>query len=121
MKNDTVDTDAYLGRLPDWQKNHLQTFRSVIHSVIPTVIEEIKWNVPVFIHDGKVLFAMSAFKQHTKYNFILNGALLEDKDGLFNNGFDSKKSRGLDRKENDTIDEAALKRLVEDAVRHAES
>ena len=44
-------------------------------------------------------FAMSAFKENTKYNFMINGARLEDPDKLFNNGLDSKVSRGIDMRE----------------------
>ena len=50
----------------------------------------------MFLVNKKLVFAMSAFKQHTKFNFIRNGAEIVDTDSLFNNGFDSKKSRGID-------------------------
>jgi hypothetical protein len=78
------------------------------------VVEEIKWGVPVFLLDKKMMFAMSGFKQHTKYNFIQNGALLDD-DKLFNNGLESKKSRSIDLREGEVIDAAKLSQLVERA------
>ncbi len=59
---------------------------------------------------------MAAFKEHTKYNFILNGALLTDDDNLFNNGFESKKSRGIDLREKEKIDEKKLEGLIKQAV-----
>src|ERR1700712_1530747 len=90
----TIDT--YLAGLPDWQRNNLETFRKLLHEATPNITEDWKWNVPVFLLNGKMVFAMSAFKDHTKYNFILNGALLDDPASLFNNGFESKKSRGID-------------------------
>jgi len=55
---------------------------------------------------------MSSFKAHTKYNFILNGALLDDKDELFNNGLESKKSRAIDLREDERIDETKLESLI---------
>ena len=59
-----------------------------------------------------MVFAMSAFKQHTKFNFILNGALIEDKNNLFNNGFDSKKSRGIDLREGEKVNTNQLESLI---------
>jgi hypothetical protein len=104
--------DTYLQSLPDWQKQNLELFRKLVHEVAPTVSEDWKWNVPVFLVGGKMYFAMSAFKEHTKYNFILNGALIDDPAGLFNNGLDSKKSRGIDLREGESISQADLKTLI---------
>jgi hypothetical protein len=111
--------DVYLSKLPDWQQNHLALFRKLVHEVIPDVEEDWKWNVPFFMLDGKMVFAMSAFKAHTKYNFIQNGALIDDKDNLFNNGRDSKQSRSIDLREDETIDEAKLKALIQKSVDRA--
>lgn len=107
--------DNYLANLPDWQRHNLVMFRKLIHEAVPDVAEEWKWNVPFFMLDGKMLCAMSAFKAHTKYNFI-NGAEIEDKDNLFNNGFESKTSRGIDLHEGDKIDEVKLKTLIKTAA-----
>ena len=108
--------ESYLNSLPDWQRTNLELFRTLLHEVSPTIVEDFKWNVPVFILGGKMFFAMSAFKAHTKYNFIGNGASLEDPKKLFNNGLDSKKSRSIDLREGETIDVAALKSLIRAAV-----
>ncbi len=105
-------TDEYLHSLPDWQQSNLELFRKLIHEVAPQVTEEIKWSVPVFLIADKMQFAMSAFKAHTKYNFIGNGALIDDPKQLFNNGLESKKSRGIDLRQGETIDEHALKDLI---------
>ena len=59
---------------------------------------------------------MSGFKTHTKYNFMANGALLEDPKKLFNNGLESKKSRGIDLVEGQKINEFALKELVKSSI-----
>jgi hypothetical protein len=72
--------------------------------------------VPVFVLGTKIAFAMSSFKTHTKYNFISNGALLKDSKGLFNNGLESKKSRGIDLQEGQTIDKSALEELIRQAI-----
>jgi hypothetical protein len=108
--------DSYLQSLPEWQKVNLELFRRLVHQAAPNIKEDWKWNVPVFMLDGKMYFAMSAFKEHTKYNFILNGALIDDPKGLFNNGLDSKKSRGIDLREGEVIDEGDLLSLLKVAV-----
>lgn len=104
--------DEYLESLPAWQKTNLQLFRKLLHEIEPSITEDWKWNVLVFIFNQKVYFAMAAFKAHTKYNFILNGAVVVDSDKLFNNGFESKKSRGIDITESSRVDEAQLKALI---------
>lgn len=120
MQNGSKDTEKYLQNLPDWQKDNLTLFRKLVHEVVPEVKEEIKWGVPVFLVNKKMLFAMSAFKEHTKYNFIQNGALIDDSDKLFNNGLESKKSRGIDLREKEKIDNTKLKALIKRAA-HFES
>jgi hypothetical protein len=112
MQSGSTNVDEYLNKVPKWQAANLILFRKLVHAVYPDISEEIKWGVPVFLLNKKMLFAMSCFKEHTKFNFIQNGALLEDKDKLFNNGFDSKKSRGIDLREKEQIDEAKLQALI---------
>jgi hypothetical protein len=104
--------NTYLDTLPEWQKSNLELFRKLVHDAEPSIVEDWKWNVPVFIHNGSIYFAMSAFKQHTKYNFMINGAQLTDPTKLFNNGFDSKKSRGIDLRQGDTINTDDLTKLI---------
>jgi hypothetical protein len=41
---------------------------------------------------------------------------LADPDALFNNGFDSKKSRGIDLREGDGIDIDKLKTLIKSSI-----
>ena len=105
--------ETYLNTLPAWQKANLVTFRALIHEVKSDVQEDFKWNVPVFLVNGKLQFAMSAFKAHTKYNFIGNGALIEDPHHLFNSGLDSKKARGINLREGENVDRDQLKLLIQ--------
>jgi hypothetical protein len=116
MSEATKTIDDYLAGLPVWQKENLNNFRVLVRQADKRIVEGWKWNVPVFILNGKTLFAMASFKAHTKYNFILNGAMLEDSSKLFNNGFDSQKSRAIDLKEYETIDSTKVRALVEQAI-----
>lgn len=103
--------DDYLHSLPAWQRENLQLFRKLIHKVAPQVEEGWKWDVPVFLFKGKLVCAMSSFKEHTKYNFF-TGAQVEDKHGLFNSGLDSKKHRSINVAEGEKIAEEKLKELL---------
>jgi hypothetical protein len=116
MNGITEKINTYLASLPEWQRVNLQYFREIIHLANDAITEDWKWNVPVFVLNGKTLFAMSAFKAHTKYNFIFNGARLADPDGLFNNGLESSKSRGIDIREGESIDSNKLRSLIEEAI-----
>jgi hypothetical protein len=88
----------------------------MVHDSAPDITEDIEWGVPVFAHQSKVVFVMATFKNHTKYNFILNGALLDDPGHLFNNGLESKKSRGIDLLEGQAVDQDLLADLVHAAI-----
>lgn len=112
MNSSAADVNEYLAGVPEWQRVNLDMFRELVHKVQPAVGEDIKWGVPVFVQDGKVVLAMSSFKAHTKFNFIANCALLDDPKKLFNNGLESKKSRSIDLQQGDTIELAALQDLV---------
>ena len=109
------EVDDYISKLPVWQQENLNQFRKFIHSTDSNIQEDIKWGVPVFVHSGKTVFAMSAFKKHTKYNFILNGALL-DEQKLFNNGLESKKSRGIDLRDGESVSKDDLAVVIKQAI-----
>ena len=115
MQSSATTTDEYIQHLHDWQKANLVLFRKIIHDTYPDVTEEIKWGVPTFVRNRIILFAMSSFKEHTKFNFIHNGALLSDADNLFNNGLESKKSRAIDLRKDETVDKDKLAKLVQQA------
>lgn len=107
--------DDYIASQPEWQKVHLIQFRTLLHKVLPEIVEDWKWSVPVFLVNNKVLFAMSTFKEHTKYNFFA-GASLSDPHKLFNNGLDSKKHRSIDLRVDEKIDLKKLEELIMEAV-----
>lgn len=108
--------DEYLNKLAtDWQRQNLETFRKLIHESVPMVEEGWKWSVPVFLVNGKLLCAMSDFKEHTKFNFF-NGAKLTDSHKTFNSGLDSKQHRSLNLSEGEKVPTAELKDLLTEAA-----
>lgn len=59
--------------------------------------------------------SVGIFKQTVKVNFF-QGAFLDDPHSLFNAGLDAKKTRAIDFREGDTVEESALQDLIRAAV-----
>jgi hypothetical protein len=110
----TEQIDAYVDGLPGWQRDLVARLRELIHDADPEVVEEWKWDTPVFSHGGRMC-GIGGFKDHVKLNFF-KGASLPDADGLFNAGLEAKTSRAIDFAEGDRPDEEAVKRLIAAAV-----
>ena len=120
-KTDSKDTmtasqhiDNYIKGLRDWRGEMVARLRKLILEADPDLIEEWKWDTPVWSSKGNVV-AVGVFKDHVKLNFF-KGASLADPNGLFNAGLDAKATRAIDIAEGEEIDEAALKDLVRTAV-----
>lgn len=64
--------DEYIERAAPFARSILQHFRSLVRAVEPEAIETIKWGVPHFTLDGKILAGMAAFKAHAA--LIVEGA-----------------------------------------------
>ena len=105
---------AYVDALSGWQRALVSRLRELIHQADAGIVEEWKWDTPVFSHAGQVC-AVGVFKDYVKVNFF-KGASIPDPDGLFNAGLGAKTSRAIDVTETDRVDEAALKRLITAAV-----
>ena len=112
--NTSERINSRIEALGDWRGALLARLRKLINDAAPALVEEWKWNTPVWSHNGNVL-AAGVFKEHVKLNFF-HGAALADPKGLFNAGLDAKATRAIDIQERDAIDEAALKNLVRAAV-----
>jgi len=110
----TERIDGYVAGLPDAQRSTVARLRALVHEADPDIIEEWKWDTPVFAHGGLVC-AIGVFKDHLKLNFF-KGASVPDPRGLFNAGLDAKATRAIDFHPGDTIDEAGLIELVRAAV-----
>jgi hypothetical protein len=105
--------DKRIAELGDWRGEIIARIRRLVHAAAPDIVEEWKWDTPVWTYSGNVL-AAGAFQDHIKINFFY-GALLEDHH-LFNAGLEAKTTRAIDLYENDDIDEAALRQLIRSAV-----
>ena len=104
----------YILELADWRGKVLARLRTLITEADPAMVEEWKWETPVWSHNGNVV-AVGAFQEHVKLNFF-KGAALKDPHKLFNAGLDAKATRAIDVKEGDELNEPALMELVRAAV-----
>ena len=105
---------ARIKELDDWRGKTLARLRAVIKQADPDVVEEWKWNVPVWSHDG-IICTGETYKSHVKLTFA-KGASVKDPSGLFNSSLEGKTRRAIDFREGDAIDADALKALVRAAV-----
>ena len=88
----------------------------------PGIVEEVKWKkpsnpmgVPVWSHDGIVCIGES-LKNAVRLTFP-KGAQMKNPKKLFNTRLESRTVRAIDFDEDDTIDEAALRALILEAVK----
>ena len=106
--------DARIKSLDDWRGRTLSRVRALIKAADPHVVEEWKWNVPVWSHDGLICTGES-YKSVVKLTFAC-GAALADPSGLFNSSLDGKVRRAIDLREGIAIDAAAFKTLIRAAA-----
>jgi hypothetical protein len=106
--------DAKIKELDDWRGKTLSHVRALIKQADPEVVEEWKWRVPVWSHDGLICTG-ETYKSVVKLTFS-KGASLKDPSGLFNASLEGKAWRAIDFHEGDKIDENAFKTLIRAAV-----
>jgi hypothetical protein len=106
--------DAKINELGDWRGDMLRTLRALIKEAVPEVVEEWKWGIPVWSHDG-ILCTGETYKAAVKTTFG-KGASLEDPSGLFNSSLEGATRRAIDFRQGETIDEAAFKALIRAAA-----
>lgn len=106
--------DERIASLDDWRGPMLAQLRAVITKANAGIVEEWKWNVPVWSCDG-IICTGEVYKSVVKLTFA-HGASLEDPAGLFNSSLDGNTRRAIDIRDGDTIDTKALTALVRAAL-----
>ena len=112
--------DDRIRELGDWRGETLAKVRDIIRDADPDIVEEWKWakatspGTPVWSHNGGICTG-ETYKSVVKLTFF-KGAALDDPSGLFNSSLEGKVRRAIDIKEDDEIDEGALKNLIREAV-----
>lgn len=106
--------DTRIKELGDWRGETLARARAIIRHADPDVVEEWKWGVPVWSHEGLICTG-ETYKSAVKLTFA-KGASLADPSGLFNSSLEGTTRRAIDFHEGDAIDANALKSLIRAAV-----
>ena len=106
--------DARIAELGGWRGKTLAQVRALIRAADPDVVEEWKWRVPVWSHNG-IICTGEAYKSAVKLTFA-KGAALADPAGLFNSSLEGNTRRAIDIREGEAIDEQAFKALIRAAA-----
>lgn len=113
--------DARIAALGGWRGAALARMRALIAEAEPEVVETVKWRkpsnplgVPVWERGG-ILCTGEVYKDKVKLTFA-KGASLDDPARLFNASLDGNTRRAIDLFEGDSIDAAAFRALVREAV-----
>jgi len=100
--------------LGDWRGKTLDRMRKLIKAADPDVVEEWKWGIPVWSHDG-IICTGETYKSVVKLTFA-KGASLKDPARLFNSSLEGKVRRAIDIREGEEVDESAFKALFRQAA-----
>jgi hypothetical protein len=106
--------DARIAELGDWRGETLARVRALIREALPEVVEEWKWDVPVWSQNG-IICTGEVYKKAVKLTFA-KGASVADPEGLFTSSLEGKVRRALDIPEGGAIDAEAFKALVQAAA-----
>jgi len=108
--------DSRIGEYPDWRGEILAQVRAIILKTDPGIVEEWKWNVPVWSKSG-IICTGEVYKKAVKLTFA-KGASLPDPDGIFTSSLDGKVRRAIDYAEGEKVKVTALKAMVRAAIKH---
>jgi hypothetical protein len=106
--------DQKIKELGDWRGKTLAKVRKLLREADPEIVEEWKWEIPVWSHGG-IVCTGETYKNAVKMTFA-KGAALKDPSGLFNSSLVGNVRRAIDIHEGGKVDEAALKDLIRAAV-----
>lgn len=106
--------DERIRELADWRGALLARLRAIVRDADAQIVEEWKWNVPVWSCDG-IVCTGETYRSAVKMTFA-RGAALPDPSHLFNSSLDGNTRRAIDFREGAAVDERALKALIRAAV-----
>ena len=106
--------DQRIQELADWRGEMLSSLRALIKQADRKAVEEWKWGIPVWSHDGLICTG-ETYKSVVKMTFA-KGAALPDPEGLFNSSLEGKVRRAIDFRQGEKLNQKALKTLIRAAV-----
>lgn len=106
----SANIDAKIASLDDWRGATLARVRELIREADPAIVEEWKWDIPVWSHAG-IVCTGEVYKAAVKLTFA-QGAKVPDPAGLFNASLEGNTRRAIDLKQGAQLDEGAFKALI---------
>ena len=106
--------DQRIAELGDWRGETLARMRALILAADPQIVEEWKWETPVWSRDG-IICTGEAYKKAVKLTFA-KGASVPDPKRLFNSSLEGNVRRAIDIPEGQKVDASAFKALIKAAV-----
>jgi hypothetical protein len=103
-----------IAELADWRGKTLNRMRKLIKAADPGVVEEWKWAIPVWSHDG-IICTGETYKNAVKLTFA-KGASLKDPAHLFNSSLEGNVRRAIDIHQGEEVNQSAFQALVRQAV-----
>jgi hypothetical protein len=114
MEKASVLISKKITELGDWRGKTLARMRKLIQEADPDVIEEWKWDIPVWSHDG-IICTGETYKDKVKLTFA-KGASLKDPAKLFNSSLEGNTRRAIDIAIGKDVEGPAFKALIREAV-----
>lgn len=106
--------DDRIEALQDWRGELLAELRVLIRGADAEIVEEWKWNTPVWSCNG-IVCTGETYKKVVKLTFA-KGAQVSDPAQLFNSSLEGNVRRAIDFPEGGTFDAAALTALIRAAA-----
>jgi uncharacterized protein YdeI (YjbR/CyaY-like superfamily) len=76
MAKKDPNVDRFIREAAPFARPILKRIRSLVHRGCPQAEETIKWGMPFFMVDGKILCAVGAFKAHCNFGFWKGRSIL---------------------------------------------
>src|SRR4051812_26814772 len=107
--------DAYIERLPDWQRKISQHVRDLVHGADREVVETVKRRVqPYFVLEGNIC-ALLATKDHVNV-FLYDGGIVPDPEGIITAGHQNKTARTVAVYEGERVKARALSKMFRQII-----
>ena len=110
----TAQIDRRIAELGDWRGETLAHIRRLILAADPGIVEEWKWDNPVWSKAG-IICTGETYKAAVKTTFA-RGASVADPRGLFNSSLTGATRRAIDFPQGAVIDQAAFTALIRSAA-----
>lgn len=114
--NNEPRIDAYIAKAQPFARPILEKVRERVHDVLPDAEEAIKWGMPAYTLDGKIVLITAAFKAHMALNFWRGQELRGDEANA-----DAMGQFGRIKSLDELPADAELDRLIREAAELAKS